>query len=320
MKLNKFERIPIWIWIDPTRKCNLSCKLCYTKLSHASLDLESDSLTTILDSISNSNLIEPQELTFNWRGEPLMNRQLHVLLRQISSSRLTCPVQFHTNAMLITDRRATELIEAYENLTIYVSIDGGTEESHDRNRGKGTFMQSIKGVENLLRARASRSWPKIVLYQLDLKEEKKNYDPAFIALIERLDGWLITTPVLPDGDGGPFVKADVKKGGASIVDCWSELPRDYPLPQGPCFFAGNALVIGPDGFVSICILSNETSGVIGNVLTESLDVIISRAQSWRKKLTSEGRSSVEHCANCRKCEGVGNPKINGQPGLDEILD
>jgi hypothetical protein len=37
----------LWLWIDPTRRCNLACKLCYTKQSHAREDLSPEDFELI---------------------------------------------------------------------------------------------------------------------------------------------------------------------------------------------------------------------------------------------------------------------------------
>lgn len=318
MRPNDRHRTPIWIWLDPTRRCNISCALCYTKQAHDSQDLTEHTLARILEQVTNSSLIEPQELTFNWRGEPLMNRRFHLLLKQISESALNCPIQFHTNAMLLTPSRASELVECADRVTIYVSIDGGSAVSHDRNRGHGSFELSLQGAENLLSARGARRWPRVVVYQLDLRELEADFDPRFLSLTERVDGWQVVTPVLPDGDGRPFLNAPLTRGGANIVDRWEELSRDQPIPQGPCFFAGNALVVAPDGLASICILSHDPTGVIGNLLTDSIDSIVSRARTWREMLRREGRSAIPHCAHCRKCEGIGRPR-NGDRAHERYM-
>ena len=37
--LSLVQPLKLWLWIDPTRRCNLKCALCYTKASHAASDL-----------------------------------------------------------------------------------------------------------------------------------------------------------------------------------------------------------------------------------------------------------------------------------------
>lgn len=308
MKPSSEPKIPIWIWLDPTRRCNLACSLCYTKESHSAQDLSLTTLRAVLDRLEQSQHFAAQELTFNWRGEPMMNRRFEDLLEIILASEIGCRIQFHTNGMLITSKRAKRLAQMRGDLTVYISIDGGSRSSHDRNRGAGSFDRAIAGANRLLDERGEQPFPRISVYQLDLLEHDHQYDPAFLALCERADEVVVASPVLPDGDGRPFLTGERLKGGTSIVDEWSQLPRDYPVPRGPCFFAGNALVIAPDGSVSICILSNDARGIVGNISTDSLDDIYDRTASWRELLVTQGRTAIPHCADCRKCEGEARPK------------
>src|SRR3546814_1310827 len=49
---------PIWLWIDPTSRCNLACRLCYTKFSHGKLDLEPSQLEETLGRLAASDTLE----------------------------------------------------------------------------------------------------------------------------------------------------------------------------------------------------------------------------------------------------------------------
>src|SRR4030095_15155781 len=141
---------PVWLWIDPTRNCNLACKLCYTKLSHNKDVMEPDTLETILDNLLSETSIQVKMIHLNWRGEPLMNRKFHQLLDIVLQREIGVPIHWHTNGMLLTPNRVEELLRLRGDYTVYVSIDGGNTESHDKNRGDGSFEASITGLQRLL--------------------------------------------------------------------------------------------------------------------------------------------------------------------------
>src|SRR3546814_13873951 len=71
---------PIWLWIDPTSRCNLACRLCYTKFSHGKLDLEPSQREETLGRLAASDTLEVKGIHLNWRGEPLMNPRFNELL------------------------------------------------------------------------------------------------------------------------------------------------------------------------------------------------------------------------------------------------
>jgi MoaA/NifB/PqqE/SkfB family radical SAM enzyme len=298
------QRQPVWLWIDPTRRCNLACELCYTKPSHAGDDLRPEDLEIFLERITEDPAVVPQELTFNWRGEPLMNKRFCELLRVLDRSRLTCPVQFHTNAMLLTPRKAASIVDSAGPLRIFVSIDGGNARRHDENRGQDSFRRAIRGAWNLLAARGELENPRIILYQLDLGEPLDQYDPEFVALSRAVDDYQRVQPVLPGAPEGEY------RGGAELSPELSRSPL-VPLrriPRGPCFWAGNSISVAPDGDVSICILSNRSDGVIGNLHRDSIGALMGRAGEWRTRMTRDGRAAIQHCVGCHKCEGDARPR------------
>src|SRR3546814_3327832 len=56
---------PIWLWIDPTSRCNLACRLCYTKFSHGKLDLEPSQLEETLGRLAASDTLEVKGIHLN---------------------------------------------------------------------------------------------------------------------------------------------------------------------------------------------------------------------------------------------------------------
>lgn len=294
----------VWLWIDPTRKCNLKCALCYTSASHGASDLDMLKLKGIIANIRSEPRIQVAELTFNWRGEPLMNRAFPELLGYLTSADLGFPIQFHTNAMILTPRIAKRVVDAASGCTIYLSIDGGTKESHESNRGVGTFDRAIAGSWNLLRARGTRRWPRIVLYQLDLREIPSRYSADFLALAHAVDAWQRVQPILPTGDATALASSPETARGSPMVNAWREVQFSEPVPQGPCFWMGYALCVSPEADVSVCLVSHSSSGVLGNLLVHSAGEILERARAYRRRVTVEGRQAIPHCMNCRKIEGT----------------
>lgn len=293
----------VWLWIDPTRRCNLKCTLCYTKASHASEDLSSESFQYIIENIESDTTLDVQQLTLNWRGEPLMNPQFVDLLYVLSRRSPHYDIQFHTNATLLRPALVDALMHVPLHYTIYVSIDGGSEASHDLHRGKGTYKKSMAGAWMLLKARGERTTPRIALYQLDLREEARYYDPEFLELSEAVDEFQRAVPVLPNGDGRTMLEAEEHPSGSPLVTAWMDVPMYRPVPHDPCFWAGNSLCVAPSGDVHICLLSHTSDGCIGNLLREPAGIVFERSRRFRKSIELTGRPSIPHCRDCRKCPG-----------------
>jgi len=65
-----------------------------------------------------------------------------------SSARIRTSVL--TNSTIIKNRRLDQLCEIYnDNLSLQVSLDGGSPEHHDAYRGKGSWAQTVEGIRRL---------------------------------------------------------------------------------------------------------------------------------------------------------------------------
>jgi MoaA/NifB/PqqE/SkfB family radical SAM enzyme len=296
---------PVWLWIDPTTRCNLACRLCYTKQSHGKLDLEPTELEGVLSRLSASPSIAVKGIHLNWRGEPLMNPLFEDLLATTRRLLPQSPLQWHTNGTMLTPKRVRSILAVPYTHKVFVSLDGGNSVTHDLNRGQGMFRKTMDGLRRLLDARGSdRSRTTIGVYQIDLNQDADDYDPEFLELLSRVDDHVKVTPLLPGG---------VHQNVTSVTDLESEeslhqrmsqdINPSQPVPQGACFWAGHTLCLAPDGKVSICVISHGMSGVIGNLFDEPPELVVERGLAFRHRLDALGRACVGHCATCRKPEG-----------------
>jgi radical SAM protein with 4Fe4S-binding SPASM domain len=289
----------LWIWIDPTRNCNLSCALCYTKESHTKSDLSLENARHIFSAIAQAVEYDIQLVHLNWRGEPLMNRNfLHIL--SLAARRLPMPIHWHTNGILLSPAVCEQVCRINANMKIYVSIDGGTRETHDKNRGEGSFEKSLNGLLNLLQTRGENKTPFIGVYQINLGVAPENYDPRFIALLKKVNQHICINPLYPDAETvtlfGNHKKAAQTHHNVEMYN------YNGHIPNGPCFWAGNSLSISPEGHVSVCLVSHRDDGIIGNIFTQPLDEIVQASEAFRHRILEKGRKQVPHCARCAKPE------------------
>lgn len=295
---------PIWLWLDPTTRCNLACRLCYTKESHGKLDMDPHQLDWALRKLMASPAIEVKTVHLNWRGEPLMNPRFAELLAVTRDVMPDIQLQWHTNGTMLTEKRVREVLAVRHRHKIFVSIDGGNARSHDLNRGEGTFVRSLRGLRALLELAHSDPYVKVGVYQIDLGEPLDAYDPVFLELLERVDDHVKVTPLLPGG----LHQAVPDTAGLESEEALHRMmsqdvnPR-FPIPNGACFWAGHVLCLAPDGNVSICVISHGRHGVIGNLFEEAPETVVNRGVAFRRRLETEGRCAVGHCRTCRKPEG-----------------
>jgi MoaA/NifB/PqqE/SkfB family radical SAM enzyme len=309
-----FDRVdrvdPIWLWIDPTTRCNLACRLCYTKQSHGKLDLEPDELERVLARLAVSPSIEVKGIHLNWRGEPLMNPRFDKLLEITRRLLPDSPLQWHTNGTLLTQKRVDQILTVPVTHKIFVSLDGGNAISHDLNRGQGMFRKTMDGLRRLLDARGDdRTRATVGVYQIDLNQDEADYDPEFLELVARADDHQKVTPLLPGGVHHKVAEvADLESDEALHLRMSQDINPGQPIPAGACFWAGHTLCLAPDGQVSVCVISHGKAGVVGNLFSQPPETVVESAKAFRNRLDREGRACVGHCTTCRKPEGNVLPK------------
>ncbi|CAH1655360.1 MoaA/NifB/PqqE/SkfB family radical SAM enzyme [Chelatococcus asaccharovorans] len=295
---------PVWLWLDPTTRCNLACRLCYTKASHGKDDMQPEDLRTMLTDLDRSTSVSVQSIHLNWRGEPLMNPRFNELLQVTADVMPQAKLQWHTNGTMLTDKRIREILAVKFPHKIFVSLDGGNRFSHDLNRGEGNFEKALLGLERLLDQAQERPDLTIGVYQIDLGEPLEEYDPRFLKLLQRVGHYEKVKPLLPGGAEQAIADVDDLQSQGTLDKMLSEEVLPYlPVPQLPCFWAGHVFCVAPTGDVSICVISHGASGVVGNLLHDGVDRVLAGALAFRCRLADHGRSAISHCATCRKPAG-----------------
>lgn len=279
-----FTKYRLWLWIDVCSACNLQCSLCYTQSIQKKQYLTINVLERLLQAILNCKIAVPK-VHLSWKGEPTLNPYFPEILKTFWKMAPFFDIEWHTNATLLTEDYAAKIISAHPRQKIMLSLDGGNKHSYEQNRGHGTWSRALAGSEAILKARKSEPSVSIGVYQLDLGVSPTDYDPRFTVLLNQIDSFEIKKPVRDDG-----LPLDVIQPGN--------------VPTGPCFWVGNAIAIQPNGDVFTCILKQGTQ--IGNILQDSIESLIARAQNLRENISSEGRQNAIYkgCRECFKQEGV----------------
>ena len=154
-------RRPRSITIDPLSRCNLRCPLCPTGRGHNTSAgkgiLTLPLYTKILDQLPKLRTL----LLFNW-GEPLLHPQIEEIIA--IAHRRGIGVHAHSNLSLKKDDAFFERLIDSGLTSLWVSIDGASEETYARYRVGGDFGLAIANLERLVKARrrlASKT-PRIV--------------------------------------------------------------------------------------------------------------------------------------------------------------
>ena len=135
----------------PSFRCNLACKHCWVDSSpkiDTSQDLGTEDMFEVVDQIIELNAGS----VIMSGGEALYRPDVVMVIRKLVDADVQ--VCFETNGLMFSPsfiRCATHARDSRLPLGITVSVDGGTEESHNFLRGKGTFQRTMEGLQSLYR-------------------------------------------------------------------------------------------------------------------------------------------------------------------------
>ena len=133
------------VYLAVTGRCFLPCVHCHIG-KHRTVDLPTDAWMGIIERLG--AFCAGASVQFVG-GEPLMRRDLELLIHRAAGLGLNCGIC--TNGWLMTPARAQSLARAGVSFA-YVSLDGVRPETVDRTRGRaGSFTKALRAVQLLKR-------------------------------------------------------------------------------------------------------------------------------------------------------------------------
>lgn len=134
---------PLRIFYDITYLCNLQCKHCFTR--SGKINKNELTLDEKFNLIRQCAKIGVNRISIAG-GEPFACKDLFPFIEECNIQGLG--VSITTNGTLL-NRDVVEKLNNLDIKTLTVSFDGGTEESMDFIRGKGSYRKTIDGLKNL---------------------------------------------------------------------------------------------------------------------------------------------------------------------------
>lgn len=262
-------------YLEITRACNLKCSHCLNNSGTAmSEQLNREEILTLINNWADEGI---QEIRFTG-GEPLVHKNIFEFINIAHEKGLYTSIG--TNGTLITEEVADKLAQVGLNRAI-VSIDG-TENAHDKIRGKGNYVKTVKGIENLIKNNIDVRVNSVVMKSNmeDIinfaKEMHKNKTSLFIRrFIESGRGSSLKNYTLTKQDydylreelsyeleNGKFVNGHYLRNDEKIKH---RIKLPFEFIKG-CKAGQRALVITPDGEIHLCgFLAAQGFESVGNV-------------------------------------------------------
>lgn len=242
--------LPVELSIELTNHCNSDCIMCpRQKMSRKKGFMEFNLFKKIVDEAK--DFVELAIL--HLAGEPLLHPELMRMIHYCGKIGLR--TMFSTNAILLDELRAKELIKSPLNL-LTLSFDAVTKNTYEKIRRISDFDIAYQNIQRFLSLKAkSKSAPYTVIQMIYLKE---NAQEAKDFLVKWQDSGANAVRIKPYFN---YPGLDNYLGG---------VPRKMESPLKPCLLLWRQLTIYWDGTVVPCCQDFLSGKVIGDVNQDSI--------------------------------------------------
>lgn len=291
-------RFPRFVQIETIRHCNAKCPFCAVDQWDMSVPRMSDDLfTKIVDELADYTE------TVRWvniqrAGEPLLDKRLPSWIKRVKDAGIRM-VTMSTNASLLTEAKAKELLEAGLD-ELMISIDSVDKESYEALRVGLDYETVLDNIRTFFALR-DRIRPETAV---------------------RVRGVLFTKPGKPDVKNSlneweafwePFRKPQdriyMREPHSWGNEMWWEdnIPS-YEPTYHPCTTLWASLQITTSGKVALCTDDVDANDCIGDVSKQSMsEVWQGKIMQHMRLLHATGRKNeIERCVGCRTYEDEGS--------------
>lgn len=299
-KFSKHARVkgkPVIIMIEPTNICNLHCPLCPTgagllkrKKGHMSFD----TFKKIIDEVATTAF---RIRLWNW-GEPLLNKDFVKMIKYAKSKNLF--VNTSTNSFFLNEKIAQKLVESGLDELI-VSLDGASEETYNKYRKNGSFLQVVKSLRTLReeKIKAKRKTPSVRL-QFVIMKHNEHEIPKIKKLAKEVnvDALVFKTVGIMDPSMSDKIKEFIPSEKLSRY-VLKEKAKSKQKIRNWCDIMYNEVVINWDGSVVPCCYDMHNTFTFGNILDQPFSKIWNnkKYQDFRKQILNN-KKSIFMCKNC----------------------
>lgn len=295
-------RVPVFVSLELTRRCNLRCVHCYLGTGEGSRGSEADEMNTdevkrVIDELVEAGCL----YLLITGGDPMMRRDFVEIYRHAKTKGLVITV--FCNGLLVDDA----VIEVFRELPprlVEISLYGATDATCEAmTQVKGSLARCIGGVRRLTEAGINVGLKTVLttlnLHELEaMREVAREMDVPF-----RMDAEIC--PALSNRDCIPLdLRVDPEIGVESdfaderVVKAWQEYVADRSdLPVTDrlykCGAAVTSLSVDPFGWASPCLMATH---VRANILERGLDAI------WNGEFKSLLEKRAPDNYACSSCE------------------
>ncbi len=304
-------KFPLALTIEPTSKCNFSCRFCPNgdKELQKQLGVKPDDMSLglykkIINDLSESGAYI-KSLSLHKDGEPLLNTNLGEMIRIARQSGCFDSITVTTNGSLLEGDRASQLLNS--GLThLRISIESIKDErfkwiTQTKYKADRVYenIQKFKVMRDELGLDYPRIYVKMVAFPI-VEDELDDFVKKYEAIADDVN---IETPMNWNGSGEKNFLEEVDPNGVSSKD---EVFGYYENSGESgskfcCPLPWYSLSITQEGHVGICGVDWNHETIIGDVSNEHLIYEIWNGENmidFRKMHVENNKHMRASCVNC----------------------
>jgi len=308
---------PLVVFWELTRKCNLSCRHCYTHSFQQGFQLEKQDLFKILKILCSKKIFS----IGLGGGEPLIVKEVVEIASYAYDHGID--VNISTNGTPLTPKKAHALKNAGVSL-IQVSIDGN-EKTHDYIRGDRNYEKALRAI-SILHDEGMVTRVGFTVNRLNYTEIENVFEKT-----QKIGAdWFIAFRYMSSGREGDELalsKEQLHQATSTLISLQSKHPQKvffekllfFPYLIGDqyrsrkiCNAGKSILNIKADGSITPC--PHMSTPVVGNILRDDFDTI------WNDTRITLDYAPSEKCRQCiykescnGGCKGASNQKLGRDP-------
>jgi MoaA/NifB/PqqE/SkfB family radical SAM enzyme len=279
---------PLHLFIDPSSACNFKCRFCFNHHEAHHEIMKFDLFKKIIDDCREFPH-RIKAIRLYGFGEPLLNKNLHWMVRYAKGAGVTEFVEFTTNGWWLSHQTSRDLISAGLD-AITVSVPGMTREKIKEVCGKEIDFEAYReNIEFFYSHRSNcRVHVKLTNYDLSQKEEDQ-----FYRMFEEVADEVSVDNIVPIWPGMP---------GVTQKDPEHNIYMREIQPVDVCPYIFYHMTVHANGDVSTCFVDWNHQNLLGNVKGGNL------VDLWRG--TRLHRIRVDQLLGCKRgiCIGCGQLK------------
>lgn len=313
---------PLSMYIEPTKKCNFKCFYCmhstrdredgeFARTGYECADIDPGFYSKIVRDIMNFPE-QPKRICFSGLGDPLMNRRLPEMVKELRDAGFSERIDVITNGYALTNEMADALTEAGIS-RVQISIQGLDTADYLENCGVAVDFEKLVGQIQYLHEHKGDSVVYIKIIDAMLTDERKK--EAFFRIFSPFcDQIFIEHLIVMEQQMGDH---------GNRVDGTRNLNNEEFVARDICPVSFYHMQVSCEGHTFPCPVPGMPSRFsMGNAKEKTLREIweSDRRKNFLKIQLRKERYSIDPCGSCVACAAVMDENENLDDVSEKILE